>query len=108
MTLLALAALLLAAQAPTHDAAAADEAKARIAAEIVRLTSGDAAYRRRCARFGNAPIDLARDDLTDDQVVCAHARYRRTAGHTLPPHWADDAPPPAETAPSPPFSERPK
>ncbi|APZ99093.1 hypothetical protein BWQ93_11775 [Sphingopyxis sp. QXT-31] len=109
MTWLALAALLLAAQAPAHDPAAVDKAKARLSAEIVRLTADDAAYRRRCARFGNVPIDLARDDLTDDQVVCAHARYRRTAGHALPPHWAADVPPPpAEAAPSAPLSERPK
>lgn len=108
MTLLALATLLLAAQAPAHDPAAADKAKARLAVEIVRLTGDDAAYRRRCARFGSAPVDLARSDLTDDQIVCAHARYRRTAGHALPPHWAADVSPPVDAAPSPPLSERPK
>ncbi|WP_077146710.1 hypothetical protein [Sphingopyxis sp. KK2] len=78
---------------PALATACADRAKARVSGEIERLASDDAAYTRTCAAFAETAIDLSRDDLTDDQVACEHARYRRSIGIGVPPGWTAYAPP---------------
>lgn len=72
--------------------ACANRTKARLSAEIARLSGDDAAYAAACAAFGDTPVDLSQEGLGNDRVACEHARYRRTAGIDSPAGWTAYAP----------------
>lgn len=77
---------------PVLTAACANRAKARLSADIARLTTDAEAYAQTCARFGDAPVDLSHGDLADAQIACEHARYRRATGIDPPRGWTAYAP----------------
>jgi hypothetical protein len=77
---------------PVLATACTNRVKARLAGEIARLSTDEAAYARTCAALADTAIDLSRDDLSDDQVTCEHARYRRSVGIDGPPGWNAYAP----------------
>lgn len=66
--------------------------KAADTAVIEQLVRDDAAYQRRCARFGDRPRDLFAENPDADELLCDQARYRRAGGfEAQDPFAAGDA-----------------